>query len=80
MNKLLRYGLNIGIAIDQLCNAILLGDPDETISSRMAKYVVRGRGFIPCFICKLLDYIEKDHCKKWLEKDEGKDAVGFSKQ
>ena len=29
-----RYALNLLIAIDQLVNAILRGDPDETLSSR----------------------------------------------
>lgn len=68
-----RYFFNILIAIDQLFNVLLLGDPDETISSRMGKYVARGRGFIPCLICKLLDVIlrEKDHCKNSIELDEG---------
>lgn len=68
-----RYFLNVLIAIDQLLNALLAGDPDETISSRMGKYVARGRGFIPCVLCKLLDIIfrEKDHCKNSIETDEG---------
>lgn len=67
------YFLNVLIAIDQLLNALLAGDPDETISSRMGKYVVRGRGFIPCVLCKLLDIVfrEKDHCKNSIETDEG---------
>ena len=43
-----RYFFNLLIAIDQLLNALMGGDPDETISSRMGKYVQRGRGFIPC--------------------------------
>jgi len=68
-----RYFLNVLIAIDQLLNALLAGDPDETISSRMGKYVARGRGLIPCMLCKLLDVVfrEKDHCKNSIETDEG---------
>jgi len=68
-----RYFLNVLIAFDQLLNALLAGDPDETISSRMGKYVARGRGFIPCVLCKLLDAVfrEKDHCKNSIELDEG---------
>lgn len=68
-----QYGLNILIAIDQLFNALFFGDPDETMSSRMGKYVTRGRGFIPCVLCKLLDIVfrEKDHCKNSIELDEG---------
>lgn len=68
-----RYFFNLLIAIDQLLNTLLFGDPDETISSRMGKYVARGRGFIPCVLCKLLDAVfrEKDHCKNSIETDEG---------
>jgi len=68
-----RYFFNLLIAIDQLLNALMGGDPDETISSRMGKYVQRGRGFIPCVLCKLLDAVfrEKDHCKNSIETDEG---------
>ena len=65
------------IALDQLANTLLAGDPDETISSRTGKYVARGRGFIPCLLCKLLDVVfkEKNHCLNSLETDEGKDAA-----
>lgn len=64
--------LNILIWLDQGVNVIFFfGDPDETISSRAGKYAVRGRGFIPCVLCKFLDLFEKDHCKKSIENDEG---------
>jgi len=66
------YLLNLLIAIDQLINTILLGDPDETLSSRMGKYAVNGRGWIPCQLCKLLNIFDKDHCIKSIEQDEGK--------
>lgn len=36
-----KYIYNILIGIDQLCNAILGGDPDETISSRLGKHVAK---------------------------------------
>lgn len=67
----MNYLKNIIIALDQLANTFLAGDPDETISSRMGKYVYRRRGFIPCVICKLLDLFEKDHCLKSIERDRG---------
>lgn len=68
-----RYLFNILIALDQLLNALAKGDPDETISSRAGKYVVRGRGWFPCQLCKLLDIVfrQKDHCKNSIELDEG---------
>lgn len=36
-----RYIWNIFIGIDGLCNAILGGDPQETISSRLGKHVAK---------------------------------------
>lgn len=61
------------MSLDQLANTLLAGDPDETISSRMGKYVQRGRGVIPCLLCRLLDVVfkDKDHCVKSIEPDEG---------
>lgn len=65
-----QYLINIAISLDQLLNTLCAGNPDETLSSRMGKYVYRGRGVIPCVICKFLDLFEKDHCKKSIEWDE----------
>ena len=66
-----RYFWNLLIALDQLANIALAGDPDETLSSRMGKYAVRGRGWIPCQLCKLLSFFDQDHCIKNIETDEG---------
>lgn len=70
---MMQYLRHILVALDQLANTLMAGDPDETISSRMGKYVQRGRGFVPCLLCKLLDLMfrEKDHCVKNIEIDEG---------
>jgi hypothetical protein len=67
-----RYIWNILIALDQLANTILFGDPDETISSRAAKgqhkwYWYRLGNF--------LELIDKGHLVKSKEDDEGKDSV-----
>lgn len=66
-----QYFWNILISIDQLANTLLGGDPDETISSRAGKYARRGRGWVPCQLCKLLNLIDKDHCIRNIEEDEG---------
>lgn len=63
-----RYILYVLIAIDQLINAMLGGYPDETLSSRMGK---RPDCPVCRFICKLLDIVDKDHCQKSIEWDEG---------
>lgn len=67
----MKYFWNILISIDQFFNTILGGDPDETMSSRMGKYVRRGRGWFPCTLCKLLNIFQKDHCIRSIEDDEG---------
>lgn len=62
MISLKLYFWRLLISIDQLGNAILAGNPDETISSRM------GRNLSTCrvcrFVCKLLNLLDKDHCKE----------------
>lgn len=66
-----RYVWNLLISIDQLANALLGGYPDETLSSRMGKRVIKKKCKVCKMICRLLDLIDKDHCYKSIEKDEG---------
>ena len=65
------YAARVFVAIDQLLNALLNGDEDETLSSRLGKDARRGR-YVGCVLCKLLDLIDKNHCEKAIERDEGK--------
>jgi hypothetical protein len=65
------YIWNILISIDQFFNAMLAGDPDETISSRMGKNIAKKNCPICNLICKFLNLFQKDHCVKSIEKDEG---------
>jgi hypothetical protein len=65
-----RYMFNILIAFDQLGNALLAGDPDETISSRLAKLNRKGNQ-VGVIGCKILDKFDKGHCERSIEKDEG---------
>jgi len=75
-----RYIMNILISLDQLTNSILLGDPDETISSRLGRIKAKWGGHIPMTrpICKLtdwvLDKIDKNHSIDAIE-DEGIDGL-----
>jgi len=69
-----QYLWNILIALDQFANAILGGDPDETISSRADKAQQEGKRW-GCILCKLLDLIQKGHCRSSLEPDMGGNAV-----
>jgi len=42
-NRAGRYALNILVALDQLINAVLLGDPKETISGRVGRVAPNSR-------------------------------------
>ena len=64
---------DILIGVDQLGNALLRGDPDETISSRAAKSAARGKRW-GCVLCKFLDKLDPNHCEKSIETDEGKNG------
>ena len=65
-----RWLLNILIAIDQLVNAIVRGDPDETLSSRahrMAKKRQPYWGWTERFINAL--FFDRNHCRKAWESE-----------
>jgi len=67
-----RYIWNLLISIDQLCNTILGGYPDETMSSRMGKHLIKKPDCPLCkFLCGLLNKIDPNHCIDAIEKDEG---------
>lgn len=55
--------LRIAIGFDQLGNVALNGHPDETISSRAARARDENKRWA-CVLCRVLDWIEKDHCNK----------------
>jgi hypothetical protein len=58
---------------DQLINAHTGGDEDETISSRMGKAVEAKRDCWICHtLCKMLHWIDPNHCQDSIERDEGK--------
>lgn len=63
---------NVAVAFDQLGNAMLGGDPDETISSRAAK-AAHGSGWWR--LGRLLEAIDPGHLKSAREADEGGDVI-----
>lgn len=69
-----KYITNVAVAVDQLGNALLGGDPDETISSRAAKAALKGATW-GCVLCRLLDYLDPGHCVRNIERDEGRAGV-----
>ena len=69
-----KYIVNLLLWIDEGGNAITLGDPAETISSRSAKARNEGKAW-GCVMCKFLDLFQKGHCDKALEPNLGSDAI-----
>lgn len=73
-----RYLLNILISLDQLGNSLLLGDPDETVSSRLGRIKRKWGGRIPWsrpvskVVDWLLDRIDPNHTLDAIEDDEGR--------
>lgn len=65
-----RYILNLLLALDQGCNAIAGGDPDETISSRAGKKHPRLAAFID-----RLFWFDPRHTQRVIETDEGSQAL-----
>jgi hypothetical protein len=55
--------MRIAIGHDQLANVAFNGHEDETISSRAYRAMKEKRTW-GCVLCKFLDVLEKDHCKK----------------
>lgn len=75
MDSLILYLRNLIVGTNQLINAILGGDPDETVSSRLGKG--ERDGCRVCrFICVLIDLVTNDrHCERYIENDRGKRQV-----
>ena len=74
--KLWRYWINNWVALDQLANALLAGDPDETISSRTGKWLSlphdTWKWKVAYVLCRALHLLDKNHCLDSIEEDEGK--------
>jgi len=55
------------LALDQLANWLLLGDPRETISSRLGRQSRKGAILLTCKILNVI-FFTKDHCAEAREK------------
>ena len=65
------YVYNVLIAIDQLGNTLLAGNPIETISMRAVKASARKEKW-GCRLCQVLDFIDRNHCYKIVRYAHGK--------
>lgn len=66
---------NILVALDQLANTVVLGDPDETLSSRMGKAVRANRCVLCRGLCWLIGRFDPNHCEKLTGPDEGANQI-----
>ncbi len=63
--------LNMAIAIDQLANAVLRGDPDETLSSRAYRMREKKQRYWG-WLANAIDWVffwDEDHCRKAFESE-----------
>lgn len=77
MKKIKMLFVNVLLAIDQFVNVLMLGDPDETISSRA------GRVWPGTWWSKFIDRLmfwQSDHCHKAIETGEGKRDILFPRK
>lgn len=63
--------LNIALMIDETCNVDANGRVDETISARAAKARNTHKHW-GCILCRVVGWIQPEHCDKALEDDEVK--------
>jgi hypothetical protein len=74
--KVERYLWNIFLWLDQGLNTLLGGDPRETLSSRMGKYLRDKRKCVLCkVLCTLLNVIDKNHCAENIEDSLGSKSL-----
>jgi len=67
------YWKRVLIGVDQLFNAILMGNPDETMSGRMGERIYTGKATkAEIILCKILSVVmfENKHCLSSMEIDE----------
>lgn len=69
-SKVRKACLNILLGYDQLGNTFLLGDPDETISSRAYKERLNGNKYWT-LLADFLDWLDPNHTLDSVEWDEG---------
>ena len=63
------YFRNILTALDQFCNTLFLGWPDETLSSRCYRLDKDGAMHWPKMVVNRLFFWQKDHCRSAYENE-----------
>lgn len=70
MSRLTRWPKAVLIAVDQLANALLLGNEDDTISSRCWKAHEKGRPWAMVAVPVIDFFLGANHCRNSVERDE----------
>lgn len=63
------YGKRVLIAVDQLLNALCMGWPDETLSSRCWRWSRDGVRDWPRKVIDALFFREREHCRRSYESE-----------
>lgn len=74
------YLLKVAIAADQFVNAVLGGQPDETISSRVWRNSIKGYWYARVAV-RVLDTVfgwlgDSDHCRSSYENERARAHLG----
>ena len=77
LTPLMQYVFNIGTILSQSWSAVLGGDPDETVSSRVGKAERAGKWWAKHIASPILDFMfqEKNHAINAIEDNEGKRQI-----
>lgn len=74
------YLFNLLVGLDTLLNAVIGGDPGETVSSRLGKGKLKDQP-VHTFWSRVVDAVfralfsQADHCVASIQHDEGKGAI-----
>lgn len=71
--RLVQFTYNVGLVLSQVGSVLLLGDPDETISSRTGKASRSGRPWFKKVQEPFINFLFQDdkHCFNAIEEEEG---------
>jgi hypothetical protein len=75
LSGLKRYAFRVLIGVDQLFNAVLNGEPDETFSSRSGRSRDLGQP-LGKVVCVVLDSVDADHCTVSIEGPDDPHHMG----
>lgn len=67
------YLWRVAVSLNQTVNALTLGDPDETLSSRWGR--TKGKSWWSRQFCKVLDRFDECHCTRAVEFDVNGEPV-----